>query len=200
MRGAAARRDLEGDEALVRDADPLLGGLADDRGVGAQRARDRLGADRRDLLVGDGSQDDVAAQAVDPGHGEHRRREAALHVVGAAPVQAPALDQRLGRAPRAAEADRVGMSVQEQGRAAAAATRDRDHVRPPGRGVRELDLETRGAAPLGNEARQLALTRTSGDELRVDGVDRDELRQQLGRVYWSTPSSSSESCSSAASR
>ena len=62
VRRASSRDHLEGDEALVRDAELFLGRLRHDRAVRAPLAHERLGADAPDLLVDDGREDDVAAE------------------------------------------------------------------------------------------------------------------------------------------
>ena len=51
VRGAPARLDLKAREALVRDADPLVGGLADDRGVGAVCRDEPLGPGGADTAI-----------------------------------------------------------------------------------------------------------------------------------------------------
>ena len=70
-RDRAASRARRGRSSRPRDAtkprcatrDLHVGGLGDDRGVRAHRGGDRLRADARELLVGDGGEDHVAAQA-----------------------------------------------------------------------------------------------------------------------------------------
>ena len=77
-----------------------------------------------DLLVGHRRDDHVAAQAAPLrlGRDDQNRREAALHVVGAAAVQAAVLHVRVEGRLHRVDADRVHMGVQEQ-RAAAAEPR-----------------------------------------------------------------------------
>ena len=93
VRRSPFRHDLERDEPLVRDRDDLLGRLRHDRRIGRRPADEVLRADAADLLVGDGGDDDVAAQAVARrgSADEHDRGERPLHVAGAAAVQAAVL-------------------------------------------------------------------------------------------------------------
>ena len=102
--------DPHREHALGLDADVQVGGLAGDREVADVALLDEVvGAallDLLGLLVGDA--DEVHAHALLRGQvveRAHHRREAALHVVGAAAVEAVALDARLEllrarRAPR----------------------------------------------------------------------------------------------------
>jgi hypothetical protein len=94
------------------------------------------------------------------------------------------------------------VGVQEQRAPAAAAARDRDDVRAAGRRLRDLDVESCVAAPVGDEARGLGLAGAARAEVRIRRLDRDERRGELGGFagYDSTPSSSSEIRSSSASR
>ena len=202
VRRDAARLQLERDEALVRDAHLLLRRLAHDRGIGLDPAHNRFRADRSDLLVGDGRHDHVAAQVARARSCEHRRRKRALHVVTAPSIEPPVLHDGVECAARAAEADRVGMRVEEQRGAAAPASRNRDDVRTPRRRVRDLDVESGGTAPVGDETRNRAFAASVRNQIRVRRLDRDERRGELLRLaaYGSTPSSSSEIRSSSASR
>ena len=77
MRRAAVRLDLEPHEALVRDREPQLGGLGDDRGVGACGLGDPLRADAVRFLVRDGGHDHVAREL------ESRRAAAPTSMIAA---------------------------------------------------------------------------------------------------------------------
>ena len=178
------RLDLEGDEALVRDRDDLLGRLRHDRGIGRRAADERLGADAADLLVGDGGHDHVATEAFADrgGADEHRRRERSLHVAGPAAVEAAVPHRRRERALHPGDTDRVHVRVQEQRAAAARAARDADDVGTSRRGLVELDLEPGRTQPVGDERRDLPLARPARDEIRVDRVDLDEPRGQRGEL------------------
>jgi hypothetical protein len=70
--------------------------------------------------------------------------------------------------------------VQHERAAAAGAARDRDDVRPAGSELRERRLEAGPLAPLRDEPRQRELTGAAFDDVRVDRLDRDELRCELG--------------------
>src|ERR671938_1900672 len=94
VRGPARDLDLEPDKALVRYHELQLGGLGDDRRVGAYHAEDLLDSEARMLLVGHGGDDHVACEPARRGlaAGDERRGEPSLHVVGATPVEPVAVD------------------------------------------------------------------------------------------------------------
>ena len=174
-------------EALVRDRDVDLGAgrLGDDGGVGRDRLRHRLGTGRRELLVADRGHHHVTGQpALGRGRrGHHDRGQAGLHVVGAAPVETVALDAGPERVAHAVNPDHVHVRVQEQ-RAAAAATTGPPHgIGPAGLGVGYVHLEPAGLHPAAHEPRDLGLPRPTRHQPRVDGVDRDQLRQQRTCVF-----------------
>ena len=181
VRGPSGRLDVEGEPAAVGDAETLVGRLGDDRRVGAPAREQGLGADARRLLVDDGGDDHVAAQSTPCalGAGARDRREARLHVVGAAAVEPSALDPGGQAAVRLEQPDRVQMAVEQQRPAAAAAPRDADHVRPSGSDLHDLDLQPRALEPLGEHAGDRGLAAAVRRERRVDGVDGDQLRRQL---------------------
>ena len=162
MRRDALRLDFEADESLVRDRELELRRLDDDCRVGMHAVEHGDGADRRELLVRDRSDDHVAAKVLDLRCRVEDRRERALHVVGAAPVQPAGLDARLERRLHPGDADRVEVRVQQQRASAAAAAGDGDHARALGR-TDELDVEARVRAPLGYELRDLALAGSAVD-------------------------------------
>ena len=99
MRARAVRCASDGlerdvHEPAVRHRELELRRLGDDRGVGREARRDRLRSHARELLVGDGGEDHVAAQP--PPRRlcgcEHAGGQAPLHVVGATSVEPTAFD------------------------------------------------------------------------------------------------------------
>ena len=180
VRGDAFGLDLEADEALVCDGELQLRRLDDDRGVGARVFEHGGRSDRCELLVGDCGDDRVAAQAFASRGGVHDRGQSALHVVRATAVHPPALDARLERGVHSRNADGIEVRVEHERAAAAGARFDGDHARTVVR-ADELGLEAGVPAPLGHEARELGLAARAGDQLGIDRVDRDELRDQLGQ-------------------
>lgn len=72
------------------------------------------------------------------------------------------------------------MPVQQQRAAAAGAAPGCDHARPLI--SHDLYYEPAIREPVGDKHRQLALTSAARNERRVDGVDRDQLRSQLGQL------------------
>ena len=142
------------------------------------------------LLVGDGRDDDVPAQP-ERGRlaaGDERGGDAGLHVVGAAAVAAAALHARLVRGLHALDADGVDVPAQQQRAPAARARRPHDDARAPRRRFEHPRLEVRGERPALDERRDLALAGAAGGERGVDGVDRDELAQEVGQAHAQRPS------------
>ena len=181
VRGAAADDDLVPGEALVRDRDGDLGagGLGDDRGVGPHRLGDGLGADRGELLVADGGNDDVARNAPlgDVGGSHHDGGQAGLHVVRTAAVEAVSLDPRREGVGHSVDPNDIHVSVQEQRAAAALPPRPGDDVGSARLDVGNVDLEAALGQPAADEPGDLALTRAARDEAGVDRVDGDEVGQ-----------------------
>jgi hypothetical protein len=60
VRGPTRDLGLEACEALVSDADPLIGRLADDRAFSGERSKQALGSGRRELLVDHAGDHDIA--------------------------------------------------------------------------------------------------------------------------------------------
>ena len=121
MRTRAVRRtpdrlDFEIDEAAVGDRDLHLRRLGHDRCVRTHGGCDRLGSDARELLIGDGREDDVTAQAAPAGLSgrEHAGREASLHVVRATAVEPPSLEPRDERVGHAGDTDGVRVRIEDQ--------------------------------------------------------------------------------------
>ena len=127
MRLDALDLDPEVHEPALRGAQLQLGRLERQRHVGRRRARDDLaGAVPDDLLVADDVEDDVSARAESLLERDlrrpHRRREPALHVRRAAPVEAAVDDRAAERilGPGAPVTDRNDVDVAvERERAAA---------------------------------------------------------------------------------
>ena len=158
------------------------GRLRDDRGVGPHGGKDLLDADARVLLVGDRGNHDVAGESPRRrlAAGQQRCGEAGLHVVGAAAVEAIAVHPWRVRAPDALHGHGVVVAAQEQPASRAGSAGANDDARPPGSALEHLGLETTRACPPDHERRDLALARASGDQRRIDRVDRDQSRENLG--------------------
>ena len=184
MRGTAVRLDLEAHEAAMSDGQLHLGRLGDDRRVRVDRRRDGLRPDARELLVGDRGEDHVAgeSQVARPGRRDHARGEAPLHVVGASPVQAPAVESRRERRLHPGDSDGVRVGVEHERPAATRPTRDRDDVRPARDGLHQRRRETCAIAPLGDEARDGRLPRAAGYDAGIDRLDRDQACRELSDV------------------
>ena len=182
--GSPHRLDAERDEALVGNRNALVGRLGDDCGVGGPAGRDQSAPDARRFLVGDSGDDHVSAQAalLRAGRGQHRRRETRLHVERASAEQLVAADASGERFLHPCNPDGVHMGVQHERPAAAGAARGRDHVGTPRRRLLDLDLEPGALTPVRDEPGQLVLSCSTGYQLRVDGVDADELCGQLGEL------------------
>jgi hypothetical protein len=182
--GAAGDLELGPHEPLVRDGDLQLRRLGDDRGVRADGAQRFLDSEAGMLLVGHGGDDDIAGQLElrSLAAGDQRRGDAALHVVGAAAVEAIAVDPRPVRLGHVRHADGVEMAAQQQRPAAAGAAGADEDARPARRLLERLDLEAGGARPPGDERGDLRLAGATGDQLGVDRVDGDQPGQQLDDV------------------
>ena len=92
----------------------------------------------------------------------------------------PVLHDRLEGPLHAGDPDDVHMRVQEQRRAATGPARDPDGVEAAGSHLLDLDVEPGALEPLGDEPRDLALAGPAFDQVGVDGVDADQVREQLG--------------------
>ena len=186
--GRASRDlDLEPCEALVRHADLERGRLGHDRRVGVHLPGERLRADACELLVADRRHDHVACE-LEPrrlGARPHGRRDAALHVEAAAPVEAVALDARVEWTLVAVVAHGVRVAVEQQRAPTARAARDAGHVRAPRRDLVDACLDAGCLEPAGDEARDLQLARASGHELRIDRVDGDQVRDECTQCHGS---------------
>ena len=131
VRGRALDLDPQHEHALGLHADVEVGGLARDREVADVALPHQVGGAAllvRLLRLLVGHAEEVDAHAVLRGHvvqGAHHRREPALHVVGAAPVQAVAVDARgeqLG-----ARGHHVEVAVEDDRGHAGRADRGRQH-------------------------------------------------------------------------
>ena len=169
----------------MRDDEIELGRLRDDGAVGFDDAERLLHAEARVLLVGDRRHDDIAAQAERRrlAARDERRRDAGLHVVRTAAIETVALDARVVRRVHPRDAHGVDVAAQQQRAPASRARRAHDDARASGRPLDHPRLEPRCERPPGDERRDLALAGPAGHERRVDGVDRDELAQQVGRPH-----------------
>ena len=134
--------------------------------------------------------------------GKRHRRDAALHVAGAAAVDRPVAHlaaERVAR-PVLARLDRddVDVAVQQQRRAAARAGESREQLRPPreretvgdegvtgqraGVGLLELHVGAVPAQPGGQVALQLGNVAGGGADVGGDRVEADQRLQQLDEV------------------
>ena len=131
--GASRHVRPRGARSPVRDRELQLRRLGHDRRVGGEGRRDGLGPDARELLVGDGGQKHVSAEAAPLrlGGREHARGETPLHVLRSASVEPPAIQPWNERIAHAGDANRVHVRVQHQRAASARSARDRDDVRAP---------------------------------------------------------------------
>jgi len=141
--GGAVHLDAQGEHALGLDADAQVGRLAGDREVAHVALRHNVVRAAVEwlirLLVG-------YADEVDPDgglggelpDGAHHRREAALHVVGAAADQAVAVDARLELA--GPPGHDVDVAVEDDRRTVRGADRGGEDRQAAGRDVLHVDL------------------------------------------------------------
>ncbi len=182
-------------EAAMSNRDLQLGWLRHDRRVDWPTLGGRGGTNACELLVRDGGESDVPAETAAAGLDcrEHAGGQAPLHVVGAAAVQASTRQPWNEGVGHPRHSDGVHVGVQHQGASAAGAARDGDHVRPPRRSLLDAHLEPRALAPFGDEAREAQLTRSAGNDVRVDGLDLDEPGSQLRDVAHAVNAASASS-------
>ena len=173
--------DLRPYESAMGDHELELGGLGDDRRVGAQGGENLLDAQARVLLVRHDGDHDVAREPERGGlaAGDQRRRDAGLHVIRATAIKPIAVHPR----------PPVGHSLHRRpcrsGRttARAAPARPIRPARPRSAAQRLLehvDLQPRIARPGRDERRDLALARAARNQRRVHGPDVDQPGQQPG--------------------
>jgi hypothetical protein len=153
--------DLGPDESAVGGRDGELGGFGDDRGVGPYVLEDLLDAEAGVLLVGDGCDDDLSGQAESRrlAGGDESGGEAGLHVVGAAGVQAVAVDGRHERGAHLPEPDGVGVAAQHEGPAASRGAAADHDAGPARRGLESLGGQVVVAGPLLEVVGDLGLAR-----------------------------------------
>ncbi len=181
--GAARRHDLTPREALVADGHVEIGRLGDDAGIGTPARHERIGADARVLLVDDAGDDDLsggqAAALRHDAHGIDHRRDAALHVLGAAAVHPSVAHDRIERRRHAGHADRVDVPAQHQRRAR---ERGRSSVPTtfgrPGATSWTSIVQADAFEFLDHAARHGRLPGRTGHERRVHRIDGHEIAEQ----------------------
>ena len=187
MRGAAFGFNLHPLEALVRHRDGQVGGLGDDGGVGSPPGDQRFSADARVLFVGDAGNHELAGGEAarfrnDPGGADHRR-DAALHVLRTASINAAVALGGIERPRHARDANRVDMAAEHERPSWSLAVENANDIGPPWRRFLNLDLQAYVSKLLSQCPRHRRLTRRSRHERRVHGIDRHEVLQQAnGRI------------------
>ena len=179
VRGASFGLNLDPLESLVRDGDMQVRRLGHDAGVGAPLGHERFGADAGVLLVDDAGDDETAgveaAGLGDDAGGANHRRDAALHVLRPAAVDAAVALGRIERTGHAGDADRVDVSAEHQRSSRRPALEHPDDVRTVRGGFLHVGLEADGAQFLDERARNRRLAGGARDERRVDGIDGNQL-------------------------
>ena len=97
-------------------------------------------------------------------------------------MEAPVLDRRLERRVHAVRADRVHVRVEEERAPAARPADDPYSVEPARRHLLDLRIEARVLEPPGDETCDLALPGGARDQVGIDRVDPDQLRDELDDV------------------
>ena len=184
-RRARASRPPDATKPRCATASCSLGRLGHDRRVGAHARGDRLGSDARELLVGDGGQDHVAAQAraarPRPSRACRRRGSPSCrtrHGRRGGRLRAAARTDPSCRPPRPCPCARSASASDR--RPTRARPRRRSAARAPARRASSRDPRARTTPR--RTARSRASPEPPGDDVRVDRLDRDELRGQLGDV------------------
>ncbi len=198
--GHALCLDLQPDKPLVGHDKFQFRRLGDNGPIGPVALGHGQRAQPGVLLIHDGGHDDVAAQAQAArlGRGEQARRHAALHVIRAAAVEPAAFDARLKWLGHTRHADSVDVAVEQQRTAAARPAGNADDVGPARLHFFDVDFQPGGAQPIGDEGADGRLARRAGDEIGVDGVDGDQVGQELlqnvhmNLAYFTRPTSETD--------
>ena len=143
----------------------------------------RLGPGARVLLVGDGRHQQSPSREAPAARNRARRvnhgRDAALHVLAAAPVDAAVAHDGVERRGHSLDAHRVHVAADHQRPTRRAPLDGRDDVRSPGSDLGHLDVESGPRERRRDALRDGGLAGAPGHERRVDGIDRDQVAQQL---------------------
>ena len=192
VRHPPADEDARPDDAALLEAQLVLLGLADDRGVELAAGRRRaevLRAEHVALLVDQRADDELAAEGgaapLDRRGGEHRGGEPALHVGRPASVDAPVhelgAEGRVRPLRRRALGDDVGVTLEQKALAAPLLAEPGDDVRPARRDLVDLEREAffpkEGLDAAGD--RGLVGARLARPH---DARDPDELARQLDEL------------------
>jgi hypothetical protein len=116
----------------------------------------------------------------DAGSGDHRR-DATLHVLRAAAVQAAVALGRHKRIVHASDTHGVGVAAEHQRASLGAPLEHADDIRPAGRHRFHGHLEAEAPHRGGDGGGNFLLAWRARDERRVHGVDRDEIAQEADR-------------------
>src|SRR6185312_16792739 len=129
--------------------------------------QDFLGSGAAVFLVGDTGDEDVPAQRPTrggPGRGDHHRRDATLHVEGAAAEHPAVADLGAQRVAVVVEADRVDVTVEHERPTTAGTAHDPDDGRSAGPFLHPVHLEAAGGQPLAAVVGDRAFARPAGNQ------------------------------------
>ncbi len=114
---------------------------------------------------------------------DHHRRDPAFHVEGAAPEHLAVGDPRDERiAIVARQRHRIDMPVEHERPSAACTAHHADDARPPRMALQPMRLQPMGFEPAGDIIRDGRFAAAARHEVRIDGRDGDELREQRCRI------------------
>ena len=134
------------------DAHIEPGRFGHNRGVGVVGAQERHGADAGVFFVDHGSEEHIAAAGNMHGidGGTHTGSHAGLHVIGAAAIQAIAIDAGGVGIGHARYPNGIGVAIEDERLAAAVAFGDGDDICAPWHDFLELDAQAGTAERFGN--------------------------------------------------
>ena len=145
MSGAAFSFNLDPLEALVRDRHLQIGGLGDHGAIRAPARDQRIGADAGVLFINDARNHEAtgveSTRLGDNASSANHRRHAALHILGAATIDAAVTLDRIERSCHTRDANRIDVAAVHQRTAGGPPLQRADHVRPSRRHFLDLDRE-----------------------------------------------------------
>ena len=176
----SVRLDLQPDKAAMGHTEVEVAWLCDNRGVGTPPVDNGRRTDASILFVSDCRHDHVTPQVHGLGayRSQHTRGQAALHVIGAATIEAVAFDTRRKGISHAGHAHGVGVRIEHQGAAPTGAPYHANDIRAPRGRFVHSHIQVGCRQPISHIARNLSFTGGAWDQIRVDRVNGDQIREE----------------------
>jgi hypothetical protein len=174
VRSATARFDFRPGEPFVRCRHLEPGRFHHDGGVGSRFAKQSARSEAPVLFVGDAGEDHITLQPAGACQFLNRTERSGnprLHIERPSTVEPAVFDTSRKGILHTRYAHCVQMTVEHQGRPAAAPGKDSDDVEPARAGLHEPRLDSDAAQEFGDEASDGLLTSPTRYKRGVDGVD-----------------------------